>query len=420
MAQGAPLTSYQRRLFVFLGVASFFEGYDFFALSQVLPNLRADFGLSKSEIGWLVFIVNLGTVVAYLLIRKADQWGRRRVLSITIAGYTAATLASGLAPDPWSFAALQFIGRIFLIGEWAIAMVFAAEVFPALRRGMVIGVLTATSALGSIICAGVAPLLIDTEIGWRLIYLVSVPPLIILALFRRSLRESERFASMTPVERARRRPFAAILRSRYAPRLLMVASVWLFTYACVHTAVTYFKAYAVADRGFTDGMVGQSITIAALVAMPLAFSVGALMDRLGRKPGAVVIFVASVAGVVGAYSFETQVPITVALIFGVFGATAIPAVLNAFSTELFPTEWRSDAFAWANNLLGRIGYVVAPLLVAMAAEDTGWGPAVLATAIFPLIGLAIIVFKFPETSGRELEDTAALDPPAPAKASEID
>lgn len=404
----APLTSYQRRLFVFLGVASFFEGYDFFALSQVLPNLRDDFGLSKSDIGWLVFLVNLGTVVAYLLVRKADQWGRKRVLTVTIAGYTAATLASGLAPDPWSFAVLQFIGRIFLIGEWAIAMVFAAEVFPAARRGMVIGVLTAVGALGSIVCAGVAPLLIGTEVGWRLVYLVAVPPLIILAVFRRSLRESDRFASMTQAERERRRPFAAILSSRYAPRMLMVAAVWLFTYSCIHTAVTYFKEYAVSDRGFTDAMVGQSITVAALVAMPLAFSVGWLMDRIGRKPGAALVFITSVAGVVGSYSFETQWPITGALVFGVFGATAVPAVLNAFSTELFPTEWRSDAFAWANNLLGRVGYVVAPLVVAMAAEETGWGLAVAVTGVFPLIGLAIIVVKFPETRGRELEETAAL------------
>ena len=404
----ASLTSYQRRLFVFLGVASFFEGYDFFALSQVLPNLRADFGLDKADIGWLVFIVNLGTVVAYLLIRKADQWGRRKVLTITIAGYTAATFASGLAPDPWSFAALQFVGRIFLIGEWAIAMVFAAEEFPAARRGMVIGVLTATAALGSIVCAGLAPILLKSAIGWRLVYLVSVPPLILLAIARRGLRESERFESMTVEERKQRRPFTAILKSPYAPRLFLVAAVWMFTYASLHTAVTFFKEYAVSDRGFTDGMVGQSITIAALVAMPLAFSVGWLMDRIGRKPGAVLIFVTSIGGVVGTYSLETQTPITIALIFGVFGATAVPAVLNAFSTELFPTEWRSDAFAWANNLLGRIGYVIAPLVVALVAEDTGWGIAVASTAVFPVVGLAIILLKLPETRGRELEDTASL------------
>ena len=36
-APRAPLSSYQRRLFGFLGVATFFEGYDFFALTRTEP-----------------------------------------------------------------------------------------------------------------------------------------------------------------------------------------------------------------------------------------------------------------------------------------------------------------------------------------------------------------------------------------------
>jgi len=33
-----PFTPYQRRLFALLGVATFFEGYDILALSQILPS----------------------------------------------------------------------------------------------------------------------------------------------------------------------------------------------------------------------------------------------------------------------------------------------------------------------------------------------------------------------------------------------
>ena len=66
------LSSYQRRLFVFLSVATFFEGYDFMALTQILPELRADFGLDRTAGGILLGVINVGTVIAYLLIRKAD------------------------------------------------------------------------------------------------------------------------------------------------------------------------------------------------------------------------------------------------------------------------------------------------------------------------------------------------------------
>ena len=60
-----PLTAYQRRLFAFLGVATFFEGYDFFALTQVLSSLRDEFGLDREQSGRLFGVINFGTLVAY-------------------------------------------------------------------------------------------------------------------------------------------------------------------------------------------------------------------------------------------------------------------------------------------------------------------------------------------------------------------
>jgi putative MFS transporter len=89
-------TPYQRRLSLFLSVATFFEGYDLIAITQVLPDLHADFALSKSAGGLLVAAVNIGAVAAWLLVRRADRWGRRRLLAWTIAGYTV--LAS---PPAW-------------------------------------------------------------------------------------------------------------------------------------------------------------------------------------------------------------------------------------------------------------------------------------------------------------------------------
>ena len=83
-------------------------------------------------------------------------------------------------------------------------------------------------------------------------------------------------------------------------------------------------------------------------------------------------------------------------------------VLNALTTERFPTELRGDAFSVANNLLGRLGFVSSPLLVGAAAGRFGWGPSVAITAIFPLFALALLLLRVPETGGRELEDTARL------------
>ena len=116
-------TPYQRRLLLFLSVATFFEGFDMFALTQILSSLESEWGLSKVEVGLLAGVTNVGTVLAYLLVRRADQWGRRRVMAVTIAGYTITSLLTAAAQGPVSFALLQCLAMIFLIGEWATAMV---------------------------------------------------------------------------------------------------------------------------------------------------------------------------------------------------------------------------------------------------------------------------------------------------------
>lgn len=396
--------AYRRRLLVFLSVASFFEGYDFLALSQLLPTLRDHFQLSKLEGGALVTVVNVGTMVAYLLVRRADTWGRKRALAVTIAGYTVASLASGMAPNVWTFAMAQLLARIFLIAEWAISLVIAAEEFPAKERGHAMGIIQACSSLGAIVCAGVVPMLLKLPTGWRTVYFVGAVPLILVAFARRQLEETKRFQARSKPET--QGGFSAILRSRYAGRVWLVATVWALSYVCTQTAVTFWKDFALSERKMSESEAGLAITVAAVGALPLVFLAGKMLDVWGRRRGAVIIFVATSVGTAGAYLAFGQVALTASLTVAIFGTTAILTVLNAYNAELFPTELRADAFAWANNLLGRLGYVLAPVVVGWAAERSSWSFAVSATAVFPIIGLAVILSRFPETRGKELEETA--------------
>ncbi len=404
----SPLSSYQWRLFVLLGVATFFEGYDMIALSQILPELRAEMDISEGQAGLMLGFINVGTILAWLLIRKADAWGRKRVLLITIGGYTTATLLTGLSPTVLTFALAQFVARVFLIGEWAISMVYAAEEFPADRRGMVLGVFQGFSSLGAVACAGVVPLLLATPFGWRTVYFVGAVPLILVMVARRGLRETRRFQERQEQGEPPSSSLTVLWRSPYRTRMLQLAAIWFLTYLCTQNAVTFWKEFAVAERGLSPEQVGLSITIAALVSMPLVFAAGKLLDVIGRRLGATVIFCSTSGGCLAAYTLHGHVPLTVALVVAIFGVSAVLAVLNSYNTELFPTELRGDAFSWSNNLLGRIGYVISPTLVGLAASTTGWGPAVASTSVFPLLALALIWWWLPETRGKELEETSAL------------
>ncbi len=401
-----PLSAYQRRLFVFLSVATFFEGYDFLALTQILPNLRDEMGISEFAAGLLVAFINAGTVLAYLLVRRADRWGRRRVLTATIAGYTVFTFLTGLSPNIWAFALFQMAARVFLIGEWATSTVIAAEEYPAARRGMVIGVISAFGSLGSIVCAGVVPLLLKAPWGWRTVYFVGIIPLVILAYARRNLKETQRFAEQ--VQHPTGRSLFEVMRTPYRRRILELGAIWFLTYICTQNAVTFWKEFAVHERHMSDADVGGAIALAAVASMPLVFYAGKLIDVIGRHFGALVIFGLGAAGVFFSYTLHGRWPLTAALVFGIFGASGVLPVLNAYNAELFPTEYRGDAFAWSNNLIGRVGYVLSPMAVGLAAESVGWGTAVRATAVFPLIAVVLIFVLLPETKRRELEETAAL------------
>ena len=403
---GGADPAYLRRLMLFLSVATFFEGFDFFALAQILPSVRAEFGLDEAGVGWLVALINIGPVLAYLLVRKADVWGRRPVLTLTIVGYTIASLLSGLAPNVWLFGAAQLLARVFLVGEWAVAMIYAAEEFPAEQRGFVIGVIQACGSLGAVVCAGLVPLLLKTPPGWRMVYFVGAVPLIAIAFARRSIAETRRFREQT--QRPAARPLTHIWGTPWRGRVLLIAGIWAALYVCTTSAITFWKEFALAERGYTDADVGRSMTIAALASMPLTFLAGRIFDRLGRRRGAVVIFTICSASVVACYTLEARWALTTALVCGIFGTTAVLPVVNAYTAELFPTDLRSDAFAWANNLLGRLGAVVAPIAVGAAAGHVGWGPAVAATAVGPLVALGLILWRLPETRGRELEETSAL------------
>ena len=121
-----------------------------------------------------------------------------------------------------------------------------------------------------------------------------------------------------------------------------------------------------------------------------------------------MIYAATIIGVIGAYSAHGVTALTIFLVFAVLGVNTVLTVMNAFTTELFPTQYRGSAFAWSNNVIGRIGYCISPVAVGALIPRFGWGPTLAATTVFPLLALIVIWFALPETKGRELEETALL------------
>jgi len=285
-------------------------------------------------------------------------------------------------------------------------MVIAAEEFPAQGRGTALGVVSAAAGFGAIVCAGVVPKLLTTAYGWRSVYFVSILPLILLAIARTSLKETTRFREQKPETQAE--DLFAIWGTDHRKRMLQLAVIWFLTYVCTQNAVTFWKEFALAERGLSDDQVGNAVKLSALASMPLAFAAGKLLDVVGRKVGATLIYASTIFGVIGAYTAQGVTALTVSLVFAVLGVNTVLTVLNAFTTELFPTRFRGAAFAWSNNLIGRIGYCLSPVAVGAVIPRFGWGTTLAATTAFPLLALLLIWLTLPETRGQELEETALL------------
>jgi putative MFS transporter len=283
-------------------------------------------------------------------------------------------------------------------------MVVAAEEYPAERRGMVIGVISAAGGFGSIVCAGVVPLLLKTPLGWRTVYLIGVVPLLLVMYARRGMRETERFTANVKAGTATPPPLLEILTGPYRRRVLELGAIWFLSYVCTQNAVTFWKEFAIKERGLTQGQTGMIISVAAVVSMPAVFFAGRMLDSIGRRRGAFVIYTAAILGVLGAYTLHGVLPLLICMTVGIFGINAVLTVLNTFMTELFPTQVRGSAVAWSNNLLGRIGYVLSPLAIGEVVGQYGWGVPLRASTAFPLLALVLIFLWLPETRAKELEE----------------
>src|SRR4051794_37478386 len=78
----------------------FLDGLDVSMVGMALPSIDADLGLTTSQLQWIVsgYVLGYG---GFLLLggRAADLLGRRRVLLIALAVFTAASAVGGLVGD---------------------------------------------------------------------------------------------------------------------------------------------------------------------------------------------------------------------------------------------------------------------------------------------------------------------------------
>jgi MFS family permease len=391
------------RLLLVLGVAMFFEGYDFTIITVALKPLRDTFGISQSTAALWIAVIYLGALPAVIGARWADRHGRRRTLLVAMVGYTVMTTATAAAPDLGTFVALQCAARFFLVLQVALVWTVVAEALPAGARGFGFGWLAMSSALGTGAAAIVnGTLLSPLDLSWRWLYLGALPMVLVVTRLRRSLVETERYRSVVSsglhVTAWRR-----LLRPPHRQRLLLVCAVALLMNLTAQATV-YVVDFMQSQRHLSGSQASLTLVASGALALPILLLAGAASDVLGRKP-VLCAFVA--IGVIGLYCFfhvargELELFASLALVYaGSFGAWPTG---TGFGAELFATEMRSFGNSFANGAryVGQsLSFVLAGGLLAGAGSLP---TVVLLLSLGPVLAAAMIAVSFPETAGMELE-----------------
>ena len=182
----APNISGRAWVLAVLTLTYTFNHVDRQILVILLEPIKAEFGLSDGQVGWLTglsfaaFYATLGIPVAMW----ADRGNRRNIISLALGVWSAMTALSGLAQNFWHLLLARMGVGVGEAGGTPPATSMIADLYPPQERAMALGIYTSGIGLG--IMAGFAlGGYIYQLYGWRAAFFAAGVPGLILALIVR-------------------------------------------------------------------------------------------------------------------------------------------------------------------------------------------------------------------------------------------
>jgi EmrB/QacA subfamily drug resistance transporter len=160
---------------ILAGLGLFMVALDTLVVATALPVLRVDLGASLADLEWTVNTYNLA--FACLLLTGAalgDRFGRRRMFTIGLLAFTAASAGAALAPSVDALIAARAVQGASAAIVMPLTLTLVSEAFPLEKRGAAIGLWGGIAGLAVAAGPVVGGAVID-GIDWHWIFWINVP-----------------------------------------------------------------------------------------------------------------------------------------------------------------------------------------------------------------------------------------------------
>lgn len=383
--QAYPRPLYAWYVVVLLTIAYIFSYIDRQVLSLLVEPLKADFGLSDTEMGLLaglafaVFYATMGVPLGWL----ADRKPRKVIVAVGAIVWSAATMASGLAKN---FAQL-FVARMTVgVGEAALSpstMSLISDMFPPERRAKAIALYSTGLGLGS----GIAYLIVSRILAfaetadlsslaflgidrpWQVVFLAVGFPGILLGLLFLTVKEPSRKKSNVEVsggETPSIMDAARYMRAHWLPLFgvtLMVSAMTVVAYTGFWLPPLFERTWGWSAVVFSD-LNGKFLIILAPASIMFW---GWLMDRMHQRGRTDIAFTITRAGlallVVTSVIFPLLPNVWAAFLVSQLANVGFTMVTAGGITALLavvPGEIRGQSVALYYMIISLAGLIIGP------------------------------------------------------------
>ena len=380
------------------------DAFDFTIFLLVIPNIAAEFGVSRtavvSSVTLTLLVRLLGGAVAGA---AADRWGRRVVLMVSVIWFAVCDAAVAFAPTLGWVMALRVLFGFGMGAEWTAGTTMAMENWPERSRGIASGILQGSWTVGYLFAALVSGYVVPA-FGWRALFLVAAVPALLVIPIRLFVKENEDWKKSREPGMAK-----PSMRELLEPSVLRT-----MTWATVTMTLGFGVYYALTALYPTMLALELHLDAGAIAFLVAAFNVGMLAGAIALGP------VAARWGVRAAICIPSLIvlpllPLYVGVLpsllpLGAFAAGALGVgwcgVVPMTLTNLFPGHVRARAVGIVYHA-GAFFAAFVPTTISVLAESFGMGFAKAIAVVAAgslLVLLAALAF-----GGRGMQSPAAQE-----------